>query len=140
MRTSTLALLAFLLLAAPAAAQTHVCDTAAPANPSVTNPWRVSFCSDLKDVDGVAIDPASVQLRVTVDGTAQPLRALPTPTGAASATGFSLYEVGGLVAAKGAHSVTITLVTADGEALGGPFGFTVRGKPVKPPVRTAVAQ
>jgi hypothetical protein len=136
----TLLVLAICLLPALAQAQTHVCDTTAPANPNVANPYKVQFCSDLRDVDGVAIDPSAIQVRLTIDGAALPLRALPAATGAPNASGASLFELTGLVSAKGNHAVTVALVTADGEAVGSPFAFFVRGKAPKPPARTAVSQ
>jgi hypothetical protein len=127
-------LLALCLLALPSLAfAQHPCDTVAPVNPSVLNPYRVQFCHDLKDLDGTAILPADAQVRLTINGTAQALRPLPAPLGAASPTGFSQYEIAGLTSVKGAHSIIVGLVTSDGEGISAPFAYTVRGKAPKPP-------
>ena len=132
-------LTAFLVGAVPVAyAQAHPCDAAPTPNPSVFNPYRVGFCSDLKDLDGTPILPADAQIRITIDSTAQALRPMPTPIGTPNAAGLNYYEVPGMISVKGAHSVTVALVTAEGEGVSLPFAFAVRGKAPKPPVPRVV--
>lgn len=133
MKYRLLLIVVFMAFASSALAQSHPCDTAFPSNPSVSNPYKVKICSDLKDPDGNVYTPAEVQLQISIDGTAQALRALPTPTGSASATGFNLYEVQ-QVSAKGNHTVVVQLVTTEGTAVTPPFAFVVRGKALKVPV------
>ena len=130
----------FLLVATPGMAQTHPCDVTPPPTPSVRNTYRVQFCWDARDLDGNPILPADVQVRLAIDGTAQALRALPTPISVPSTTGSSLYEYAGLASVKGAHSITVTVVTAEGEATSVPFAYTVKGAPPKPPLVPRVAQ
>ena len=136
-----LAILLMGLLAAsarPAFAQVHPCDVVVAQNPSVQNPYRVQFCSDLLDSNGVAIEPATVSVRLAIDGVSQAVRSMPAPLGVQSATGDVLYEIGGLVSAKGPHSITVALVTVDGEGVSLPFAYAVRGKAPKPPVTRVV--
>lgn len=123
-----------LLGSVPAFAQAHPCDTTAPQNPSTSNPYSVQFCWDLKDLDGLPVAPATVQIRVTIDGVAQPMKPLPAPLGTPSATGWNLYDTGQQITPKGAHSVVVALVTADGEGVSAPFAYTVKGKAPKPPL------
>jgi len=129
-----------LLVPVSVSAQTHPCDTAPTPNPIVKNTYRVQFCWDAKDLDGNPILPADVQMRLAIDGTAQALRALPTPISAPNATGSALYEYAGLASLKGAHSITVTAVTAEGEATSVPFAYAVKGGPPKPPLVPRVAQ
>jgi hypothetical protein len=129
MRLWCLGIAALLLMASPVAAQ-NLCDATPPSNPQLSNPFDVAFGWDGKDGDGNVVDPATVQVRVTIDGAARPLVALPAPVGTPTASGCRWYVLPNFTLSKGSHTVTATLVTADGEGTAPPpFAFGIKGKP-----------
>jgi len=129
-RLSILAVACVVLFsAAPAQAQTNGCDVT-PVT-TVSNPYKVTTCSTLLDQDLNPVPVAQIQYRISIDGVDQTLRPLPSPVGAVNAAGKFYFELASQTSAKGAHSVTVAFVTADGEAVSAPFAFAVRGKPIK---------
>jgi hypothetical protein len=115
--------------------------TLASAQTNVKNPYKVNFCSDGKDQDGVVLTGA-VQVIVVLDGTDQPPVALPASSGATGCvTGSNKYTVAGS-SAKGSHSVTVKLSSADGvgDPAAVPFSFAVVGKPPSTPTAVTVTQ
>lgn len=133
----------FVLITAPALAQ-NLCDATVPNNPNVANPFRVQFGWDGKDSAGTVLDAATVatvQVRVTHDGTARPLVALPVPTGTTTASGCKWYVLPGYSLPKGAHTQVVTLVSPDGEgAVTTPFAFVVVGLPPSAVIKQQITQ
>lgn len=114
--------------------------TLASAQTNVKSPYKVNFCFDGKDQDGVTIVGA-VQVILSIDGTAQAAVALPTSSGttgcAAGSNKFTLPSA----SAKGSHSVTVTLSSSDGPGdPSSPFAFAVVGKPPSTPTAVSVTQ
>lgn len=129
MRTVLLAVILVLASAVQSLAQNR-CDIVPPNNPQLNSPHNFAFGWDGKDTDGAVVDPASVQVKLIVNGTARPLVPLPAPTGTATASGCNWYVFPNQTTAKGSHTVTATLVTADGEGTApAPFAFGIKGKP-----------
>ncbi len=130
MKYLSIAMFALLLLPSAAAAQVNV-----------KNPYKVQFCFTGKDDGGNPIT-LPVQVRVTIDTTAQPMQPLPTASGTTGCpTGASLYIVSGYSSTKGNHTASATLWTTDGESLpSNPFDFTVIGRPPASPTNLAVTQ
>jgi hypothetical protein len=140
MRLHLFAILAFVLSAAPVAAQ-NLCDATPPSNPQLNNPFDVAFGWDGKDGDGNVVDPATVQVRVTIDGAARPLVALPAPVGTPTAAGCRWYVLPNFTLTKGSHTVTATLVSPDGEGVApAPFAFGIKGKPPSTVQKVQAAQ
>jgi len=115
--------------------------TLASAQTNVKNPYKVNFCSDGKDQDGLALS-GPIQVIAIVDGTAQPPVSLPASSGTAGCTtGFSKYTIASS-SAKGSHSVTVKLSSTDGpgDPAVVPFDFAVVGKPPSTPTSVTVTQ
>lgn len=123
---------AFIAWASVAGAQTHPCDVTPADNPTVFNPYTVQFCWNGTDLDGLAMAPEWVQVRITIDGVAQPLLPLPAPVGDPSPTGDRLYQVD-LVTSRGPHTLTVALVAPEGDGTSAPVAYSVKGKAPKPP-------
>lgn len=102
----------FVLSAVPAFAQVHPCDAAVVQGVTTKSGFDGRFCWDGKDVDGNAVVVTAVD--VLVDGSVAKTTALPAPTGAASATGFVLYVIQNVAAARGGHTVSYRLDGLDG--------------------------
>lgn len=134
-------LAALLLVAVPAAAQ-NLCDATPAPNPQLNTPFKVQFGWDGKDKDGNVVDPATVQVRVTIDGVARPLVPLPAPVGTPTASGCQWYVLTGFFASKGSHTLTtVNLVSPDG--VGDdvpPFVFGVVGRGPSAVVKSHVTQ
>lgn len=126
-------------LAAPALAQAHPCDTPPVAGANVKSPFVVQYCWSGKDDDGVTPTTAT-SVKVLLDGVVAKTVPPPVAVGAPSAAGLNLYQVTGVAAAKGTHTVSVVVTTADGDAAPSPaYSFSVVGKPA-PASGTRVTQ
>lgn len=120
------ALLAVLLLLIPTVAFAQ--------GPNLKVPYRVAFCWDQKENDGVTPATGPFQVLVTIDASDQPLVALPAPSGASGtggcAAGSFPYVLSGYSSTKGPHTVKGAIVSPDGTGTASaPFAFVVVGRP-----------
>ena len=120
------ALLALLLVLLPTLAFAQ--------GPNLRVPYRVSFCWDQKENDGVTPAVGPFQVLITIDAANQPLVALPAPSGGAGtggcAAGSFPYVLSGYSSSKGPHTVTGSIVSPDGTGTASsPFAFVVVGRP-----------
>lgn len=102
--------------------------------PALKVPYKVAFCWDQKESDGITPAVGPFQVLITIDTTDQPLVALPAASGAAGtggcAAGSFPYVLSGYVSGKGAHTVKGAIVDPDGTGTASvPFAFTVVGRP-----------
>lgn len=102
--------------------------------PNLRVPYRVAFCWDQKENDGLTAATGPFQVLVTIDASNQPLVALPVPSGAVGtggcAAGSFPYVLSGFTSTKGPHTVTGAIVSADGTGTApAPFAFVVVGRP-----------
>lgn len=113
--------------------------------PNVKNPYKITFCWDQKENDGVTAAVGPFQFLATVDGVNKPLVALPAPgavgTGGCAAGSFP-YVVTGNVSTKGTHTITGAIVSGDGtgDPSAPPFAFKVVGNPPGSPTNLQVTQ
>lgn len=134
-------LLALVLLAAatPALAQVHPCDVPAPANPVPVKANRASWCAKANDEDGIPL--ASFNFRIYVNATVRATWTNASPTGAASATGWLLFETslpGGI--GRGIHQVNVGQFNEIGDSqISNTALWQIGGKPVTP-TNTVVKQ
>jgi len=130
---SVLLALALLVVSATSVFAQHPCDTVTPTcGLSKKSPITVGVCTDQKDVDG---NPATLTSeKVFIDGVLTKTVANPAPSGAANAAGLFYFPVSGVAVPRGAHAVTFTFVSVDGESdPSAACNFSiVGGKPTKP--------
>lgn len=101
--------------------------------PNLKVPYKVAFCWDQKESDGVTAATGPFQALVTIDGIDQALMPLPAAgtvgTGGCAAGSFP-YVLTGFVSSKGPHTVTGAIVSPDGTGTKpAPFAFVVVGNP-----------
>lgn len=102
--------------------------------PNLKVPYKVAFCWDQKENDGVTPATGPFQMLLTIDTTDQPLVALPAPSGAAGSGGCAAgsfpYVLSGYISSKGPHTVKGAIVSPDGTGTASaPFSFAVVGRP-----------
>lgn len=110
--------------------QTHPCDVT-PQPVQTKSGFTVGACHSGKDEDG---NPATLTaVKVFIDGTLV-RTATPAASGAPNATGLTYYTIANVAASRGSHTLTVTVVSADGESVpSDPYTFSVvGGKPAKP--------
>ena len=102
--------------------------------PNLKVPYKVAFCWDQMENDGVTPAVGPFQVLLTIDTTDQPLVALPAPSGASGTGGCVAgsfpYVLTGRVSSKGPHTVTGAIVSPDGTGTKpAPFAFKIVGNP-----------
>lgn len=106
----------------------------AAQGPNLKVPYKVAFCWDKLENDGVTPATGPFQVLVTIDATNQPLVALPVAAGASGtggcAAGSFPYVLSGYTSTKGPHTVKGSIVSPDGTGTAStPFSFVVVGNP-----------
>lgn len=114
--------------------------------PNVKNPYKIAFCWNQMENDGVTPAVGPFQFQATVDGLAKPLVTLPAPSGASGSGGCPAgsfpYVITGQVSTKGNHTITGAIVSPDGtgDPSAPPFAFKVIGNPPGSPTNLSVTQ
>jgi hypothetical protein len=102
--------------------------------PNLQVPYKVAFCWDQKESDGITPATGPFQVLITIDTTAQPFVPLPAPVGVAGTGGCTAgsfpYVLSGYSSTKGPHTVKGSIVSPDGTGTASaPFAFVVVGRP-----------
>ena len=106
--------------------------------PNLKVPYKVAFCWDQMENDGVTPAVGPFQVLLTIDTTDQPLVTLPAPSGASGtggcAAGSFPYVLTGRTSSKGPHTVKGAIVSPDGTGTAStPFAFKIVGAPPSTP-------